>query len=265
MGTFALGRNRPPPGHPRVRFGDRVDLSQLPTPLPTGVDYTGKAGPVLSDVLGNDAVGDCTCAGACHVQAVCSGNAGVCLAITAEDALAMYRANTSPPYNPSDPSTDTGCDEVSVLNYLCSTGFPNGEKALGWVTVDATNQQECMAAIEVMENLYLGLELPDAYITPFPSGDGFVWDIAGNPNPQNGHCVVVCGYTPEGVVIDSWGLLGVLTWEALAAYCVPAAGGACYALMLRSSVSAHGMTPIGQSLAQLQLDFAALGGTQALR
>jgi hypothetical protein len=260
--TVALGRNRPPARHPRVRFGDRVDLSGLPTPQPTGEDYTGAAGPILADVLGNDTVGDCTCACAVHVQGVCSGNAGKPLATTAAQTLDLYGSITG--YTPNDPSTDQGADEVTVLNYLCEQGFPNGERALGWCTVDATNQQECKAAIEVLENLCICLELPDDYLhAQMPSGDGFVWGVAGDPVPANGHCIAVVGYTPEGVVIDTWGLIGVLSWAALARYCVPTAGGACYALLLASSVSAQGSSPMGASLAQLMADFAALGGTLA--
>ena len=30
------------------------------------------------------------------------------------------------------------------------------------------------------------------------------WDVAGRPDPNNGHCVVGCGYAASGVLIDAY-------------------------------------------------------------
>ena len=70
----------------------------------------------------------------------------------------------------------------------------------------------------LFENLYFGLELPDAWINPMPDAPGFVWDAAGPADPQNGHCVVGVGYTAQGITIDSWGMTGLLTDKAIAKY-----------------------------------------------
>ena len=81
-------------------------------------------------------------------------------------------------------------------------------------TVDATNIEECQTALWLFENLYFGLELPDAWINPMPSASGFVWDAAGAPDPDNGQCVVGVGYTAAGITIDTWGMTGLMTNEA---------------------------------------------------
>ena len=84
-------------------------LNSLPTP-PSGIDYSVAAQSCLSQVMGNDTVGDCTCAGAGHALGLWTGNAGDLVTLTREQVLAMYSAITG--YNPSDPSTDQGANEV---------------------------------------------------------------------------------------------------------------------------------------------------------
>ena len=64
---------------------------------------------------------------------------------------------------------------------------------------------------------------------------GFVWDVAGPANPDNGHCFVGVGYTDIGVVIDSWGMLGTITWAAIAAYATTTGSANCTPCSLRRS------------------------------
>jgi hypothetical protein len=117
-----------------------------------------------------------------------------------------------------------------------------------------------MAAMYLFENLYFGIELPDAWISPFPSASGFVWDV-GTPDPENGHCIMGVGYGPQGVKVDSWGLFGTLTWKAIAALCTQNGGGELY-VMITPDQLAKGQTkaPNGIDWASLCADFNAMGG-----
>jgi hypothetical protein len=73
--------------------------------------------------------------------------------------------------------------------------------------------------------------------------------------------VIGTGYNSTGVVINSWGMRGTLTWEAIAALCTQQAGGAVYVLCTPDQL-AKGATkaPNGVSWADLIADFDAMGG-----
>lgn len=255
--SVKLGRKRPAAKGPRLSLKNYL-RAELPAP-PASCDYSAKAASVLSNVYLNDQLGDCVIAGGYHIVAVETGNAtGTPFAATNEQLIADYSAIGG--YVPGDPNTDQGCDEQTALNYWTQKGFANGTKLVGWVAVDATNKTEVMQAMNLFENLYLGIELPDAWVNPFPSSSGFTWDV-GTPDPSNGHCVMAVGYTDKGVLIDTWGLIGVITWEALAHLCSSSGGGELYVLLSPDQL-AKGQTkaPNGFAWSDLLADFEAIGG-----
>ncbi|HEX4334671.1 MAG TPA: hypothetical protein VH062_02090 [Polyangiaceae bacterium] len=252
-----FGRTPPVAVGPRLHFA-RYAVS-LPTPAAT-CSYSSKALAALRDVMGNDRLGDCVIAGLFgHSLAVFTGNAGALYHTALPDIIKWYSAIGG--YNPKDPSTDRGCDEETALNYAVKTGFPNGTKASGWVVVDATNKTQVMQALELFETVVLGMALPDEWISPFPANDSAVWDVAGAPNPENGHCVVIVGYNAAGVQIATWGLIITLTWAALKKYAVSHAGGEAYALLTPDLIG-KGQTKAasGFDWAGLLADFNAFGG-----
>jgi hypothetical protein len=270
--TVCFGRRRPKPGSSgkfKLTFKDYA-LAALPPP-PSSVDYSG--GPsalqpnaallaALHQVLLNDQLGCCTCSGVGHIQDVVTANAGELEAASDADVLKLYEACGG--YVPGNPSTDQGCDENTVLDYLCSTGFPDGTKLSAYVALDATNQLEVQQAMALFENLYFGIELPDSYVSPFPSGDGFVWDV-GTPDPDNGHCVIGTGFDTTGVHIDSWGMLGAITWPAVAQLCVSSGGGQLFALLTPDIIAkATDKSPLGFDWGSLQTDLQEIGGRGGL-
>jgi len=112
--------------------------------------------------------------------------------------------------------------------------------------------------------LFFAMDLPDQWVNPMPAASGFVWDVAGDPVVANGHAVAGAGYNQSGVTIDSWGLLGTLTWKAIAKYCTKASGGGLY-VMLTPDELAKGQTKAPNSVANgvdwtaLIQDFNSLG------
>jgi hypothetical protein len=254
-----LGRKRPAPGLKKLKLSKYLKPG-LPAP-PTSVDYSAKATASLSQVMLNQDLGDCTCAAVGHLVGVFTGNAGQCVVVSDADVEALYEACGG--YVPGDPSTDNGCDEVTVLQYWQSTGIANGHKIAGFLSVDATNPVEVQTAIWLFENVYFGVELPDAWISPFPSSNGFVWDVAGAPDPNNGHAFPGIGYDASGnVTICSWGLLGQVTQAALEEYASGEGGGELYCVISQETIArASGKAPNGFDFATLVQDFDAMGGT----
>ena len=252
-----FGRKRPVALGPHLK-ADRYFKASLPAP-PTSCDYTAKASVVLADIYGNDQLGDCVIAGGYHITGVETGNAGKLFHATNAQIIKDYGAIGG--YVPGDPSTDNGCDEVTAMNYWQSHGLADGTKILGWLAVDPNNLTEVMQAMYLFENLMFGIELPDAWVSPFPRGSGFTWDVAGAADPNNGHCVVGVGYTTSGVSIDTWGMIGTMTWKAVQTYCNSQNGGQLFVMITPDQLtSGQTKAPNGVAWTDLISDFDALGG-----
>ena len=259
----------------KVRFGRRRPASignssiklryfgtyatALPTP-PSSSSYSGgRAAGVLSQIYLNDDEGDCVIAGGYHYLGMAQANAGSQILIASPTQInADYSAIGG--YVPGDPSTDNGCDEQTALNYWVKKGFANGDKLVGWLAIDATNQLHVQQALWLFESNYFGVELPDAWVNPFPSAPGFTWDD-GTPDPNNGHCFIGTGYNTSGVQIDTWGMIGTITWKAVAHLASPSSGGMLYVMLSQDIINkAQNKAPVGFDWMTLLADFDALGG-----
>ena len=258
MTAFKLGRKRPAP-YRKLHFASYAGPS-LPAP-PAFVHRGKKAIASLSDIYGNDQLGDCTAAGAGHIMGIWRGNAGNGdPAPTTGQVVDFYSRTTG--YNPNDPNTDQGGDEVTVLNYWRDKGFfsDGSGKIAAWVNVDATNPVEVRQAIWLAEAVYFGVELPEAWVSPMPRTSGFIWDVAGEANPQNGHCFIAGSYdaNSRGPIIDTWGEFGIITWEAIAKYASSPGGELHAAFSLDCINRATQKTDSGFDFDQLLADSKAL-------
>ena len=257
MTTFKMGRTRPAP-YRKLHFASYAGPS---LPAPPAFVHRGKAAlPCLSNVYANDSLGDCTAAGAGHIMGIWRGNAGNNdPAPTADQVIQFYSQTTG--YVPGNPATDQGGDEVTVLNSWKDKGFfaDGSGKIAAWVNVDATNPVEVRQAIWLAEAVYFGVELPDAWVSPMPQTSGFIWDVAGDPVPQNGHCFIAGSYdaNSRGPILDSWGEFGIITWEAIAKYASGQSGELHAAFSLDCINRASQKTDSGFNFAQLIADCAA--------
>lgn len=253
-----FGRKRSIAVGPHFRLRNYLRAS-LP-PAPATFDYGAAAQKALSNIYGNDNLGDCVIAGGYHVEGVATGNAGDLFVASSAQIVSDYSAIGG--YVPGDDSTDQGCDLVTAMNYWTSHGFKNGTKLLGWLSVDGSNATELAQACYLFEHLYFGMELPDAWVNPFPSGDGFTWDVDGPGVPENGHCVMSYGANASGVIIDTWAMRGTLTYKAIAKYAVKGENGEVH-VMLTPDILAKGAdkAPNGFAWADLLNDFNSMGGS----
>ena len=265
--TFKFGRKRPVARGPRLRLKNYLTRS-LAAP-PASCDYTKPASKALSEMYGNDKLGDCVIAGMAHVVGVLTGGADPRPFLYKEQQIIeLYSAIGG--YVPGNESTDNGCDMQTALSYWENNGAmppqankpaADAHRIAGWVAVDGTNPEEFRTALWLFENLYFGMELPDAWIHPTPSASNFTWDVAGPPVQENGHCVAGVGYNAKGVTIDTWGMTGLLTDAAIAKYAIPGAHGELYTVVSTDAIKkATQKAPNGFDWSQLVADFDSLGG-----
>jgi hypothetical protein len=250
--TFSLGRNKPLAMAPHLRVANYF-LRTLPIP-PLTQDYSNPNNTLASNILGNDQNGCCTLAAAYHIDGTMISNAGEPIPpqLTAAACVKLYYQLTG--------GADSGLDEQLVWNYWQSNGLlPDGShKIIGRAAVQPQDMIEAQTAIWLFENLYICASLPDEWINPPPSESGFTWDVAGDPDPDNGHAFAGFGYNPTGVLINSWGMTGTLTWDALAKYAVVAAGGDLATVFSVDAINtATQKAPNGFDFSQLMADLQA--------
>jgi len=208
----------------------------------------------------NDKLGDCVIAEMLHSVGVFTGNAngGTPAKFTNSQVESLYSAIGG--YVPGDPSTDNGCDEVTAMDYWKSKGAPSGQNQIaGWISVSGSHPERYTAALWLFENLMFGVELPDAWISPFPSASGFHWDVAGSPDPNNGHSFLGVAYDKNEVWINTWGMFGSLSEAAIAKYATTSGSGELYTVLSEEIiVRASAKAPSGFNFEQLLADLAAL-------
>ena len=254
------GRRTPSRYSPRLWLGNYLNGGDLPQP-PKDISYVDKGIEALRQVYLNDELGDCVVAGAAHMIGVWTGNSGPRPSIFGDWALKnAYHDFSGGLY----PESDSGCDEEYALNVWTHKGFApayaNQHRIVAWVAVDAANVQQVKTAIWLFGGVMSGAGLPDAWINPPPSGDGFTFDAAGAPNLSNGHCMTHFSYDDQSIGCATWGMYGRLTFEALAKYFVPSSGGALYAAISADAlIRATQTAPNGFKAADLIADARKIG------
>jgi hypothetical protein len=219
----------------------------LPPP-PVSIDWTGK----VTDwqMLGNDTVGDCTCAGAGHLEMAWSSYAAPTEAPpTTEQILAAYSAITG--YTPSNPNSDTGADCLTVLNYWRGPKIA-GHGIKSYTQVSPNNINEVKTAIALFGGVYIGVQLPDNAMDQFNAGQP--WSDTSDQNIEGGHCIVLVGYDENYFTAITWGTKQLISPAWFTAYTDEA-----YAVISPQWVEAGGVnTPTGFNLTQLEADLKAL-------
>lgn len=203
-------------------------------------------------MLGNDQLGDCTCAGVAHLIQAWTDYNGKPFVPTEADTIDFYCDTCG--YVEGDPSTDNGGILLDVLNYWRKHGF-NGHSIDGYVAINTTDVQEVKNALYYFGGLYVGVALP------ISAQSQDVWDVPilgtrgkGAPGSWGGHCIAnVLQYDDVGLTTITWGALKRMTWKFFLTYCDEA-----YAVLSPDWMDANGVSATGFNVAELQKDLALI-------
>jgi hypothetical protein len=236
------------PGHdPRtLRLADYL-TSALPTP-PTRRFWTRK----VKDwpMLGNDQVGDCTCAAAAHLIQEWTTFAGTPFTPSTAQVLRAYEQVAG--FRPNDPSTDRGATLLEVLKYWHSTGIA-GRTVGAYAQLEPGNTQHVKDTVFLFGGAYIGLDLP------LSCQQQRVWSVGAGPASETapgtwgGHCVPIVGYDAQGLVCVTWGELKRMTWPFFEKYCDEA-----WAVLSTDWFIGDGKSVSGFDLDALKADLAHL-------
>ncbi len=251
-----LGK-RPKKTDPRtLQFSDYLKAATLPTP-PASADYSTKLTNL--GMMKNDTVGCCTCAAAGHIVQDATSYEGSQVIIPDADILALYSQVSG--YNPVTGANDNGAACLDVLNAWKQSGFqgPQGPHKIAAYAELSLSSSEVSMALYLIGAVYIGIQLPIAW------QEALSWDVPpggatgnGAPGSWGGHCVPIIAFSPDGVIVISWGQKILLTWTAFGIYVDEA-----YVPVTQDFVNAQGQDPAGLSLAQMVADANALSSAPA--
>ena len=191
-------------------------LKKLPAvPKTWDFDRDYAQSPIPTPMFLNDKLGDCVMAGRAHMTLRFEYFEQGCKVLNITDAQVLAE------YKREGGSTVEGQQGLIMLDSLKSWRT-DGWKAAGnkyhifaFTEVDRSNINEVQVAVRYLTGAYVGLALPNCWQDQIQRGQP--WDIIpgpdGKPNPNNGHCVYICGYTEKGPVCVTWGQKQAMTWK----------------------------------------------------
>ena len=219
----------------------------LPPP-PVSLDRLGLITPHLPagwGMMGNDRLGDCTCAALGHAEQTWSALTKAEAKTPSDEAVEkLYWATGD-----GSGQDDTGRVEIDVLNYVRKHNLFH-HKVYAYTQVGLHNQDLVKQAIAMFGLAYIGLALPlSAQGQP-------VWDVTTGPESEpgswGGHAVILVQYDTFGPTCITWGQPLKMSWSFFQRYCDEA-----YAL-LESEWFAHGKSPAGLDRHALEADLEAI-------
>ena len=247
LGASLLRFGLPPESHPSIPCLARYLDSTLPAP-PSIISWASLVSPDDWGMLLNDTLGDCTIAGALHLNQSWGASAGGIFVPTNAMALEGYERIDG--YVPGNPSTDQGGDMGNVLDQWKAQGI-GGRKIFGYVSVDPRNDTEVRQAIALFGGVYAAVSLPVSAQTQktwwnASPNDGGVW---------GGHCVPVLDYDDTKHTLDcvTWGAVKTMTRSFFRRYFV-----GCFAVVSQDFIKVNSEAPSGFDLAQLLADLSEL-------
>ena len=222
--------------------------STVPDP-PEKVWREYKVPPSLWGMMGNDTIGDCTCAAIAHLLMLVTAHTGAMVIPTDEEVLGVYSAVSG--YDPKTGLNDNGAAITDVLNYWQTTGIAN-HKILGWAAINQQSVVTVKQAIWLFGGVDVGIAITQQAMSQFNSGQP--WNLPDNTALDGMHSVPLFGYGSEGGNCLTWAQRQGFNWGWFLAKCDEA-----YAVITPEWFNqATQKTPSGFDLATLEADLRAI-------
>jgi hypothetical protein len=216
---------------PRLHLAKYINRSTIK--LPTTVALNMKYVLAITGMLANgpdplnppqipDGVGDCVWAASLRLAAARANSTGRPMDLTqpwaVASALEAYSACTG--FSLDDPTdTDQGTDPDQAWAYLQATGIRLADgtfdKTGPPVEVDPTDFEMVLIAHNLFGGLYCGINFPADW------EDAPIWDVTSS-QIEGGHEIPTlsdAGISPEGIAIDTWGTIRIMTPAGMAQQC----------------------------------------------
>jgi hypothetical protein len=175
---------------------------------PTSYNFDTKHKGIPTPMYGNDKHGCCVISGRAHQTLRFEfEEQNKVLPITDTEVLAEWRKENG--------NTENGLYMLDSLKLWRKSGWTAGGKKYkikAFAQSDPKNPKEIKNIVYHDIGIQLGISMPDTWSSEFSAGKPWT-DTSLPPNPYNGHCVFVCGYTPSYVTCVTWARKQKMSWE----------------------------------------------------
>jgi hypothetical protein len=169
---------------------------------PNAVDFLAKTGPGW-DMLGNDVASDCVSVTWANARRLVTTVLTGTPSYPTQDQVWQFYKTQNPGFDPAGTAAnngpgsgqDNGMDIQTALEYLVSTGGPDGVKAIAFGQVNVKNIPQVKFALAVFGYLWTGVNVLAANMDEF--GAGQPWDYVPRSQGEGGHSVITGGYGPR--------------------------------------------------------------------
>lgn len=249
---YKLGKLPPKIDSRTLKLAKYIDRSKLPALLPA-VNWSDAVSAEWG-MMGNDSLGDCTCAAMGHIVMAITANAGVMKTPSDAEVLAMYENIGG--YKPGDESTDNGATELDALNYMRASGLA-GVKLDAFADIGQTDLGIVKMAIQLFGPIYIGVAIKKSDMARFQAGLPWAIEPAEEDDPSNtvlgGHAIPVLDFDAASGTCVTWGKLQLFTWAWFLARCDEV-----HAALFFDWISDLGTAPSGLDLKALEADLRAI-------
>ena len=255
-----LGLNLETPHKPELKLGDYLHAELANPPAAISRPHPG----FNWGMLANDRIGDCVIAMMLHSIEDFHLDAGTPVpAFTDGDAIKMYSEITG--YDPNDPNSDQGTNEVTAMAYWQSPGLRTSDgvdhQIVATVAVDPSNLNECRIAIDEFVDLQIAIALP------LTAQGQTEWTVVGNgrtghsaPGSWGGHGIPYREYDADTFKCVTWGAELLLTVPFHQDYAQEA-----HVVVTKEMLDNTGVGPSGVNWDQLIADIKVLSSAPAVK
>jgi hypothetical protein len=147
----------------------------------------------------NDTLGDCTIAALAHAITTNRGLLGTKHIMSKQAVVKLYMHLTG--------GVDSGLNELDVMNYWRQHAV-DGDKILGFASVDPKNHTHVQQAMAIFGGVYLGFQVQQNCIQEFDAKQPWT----PGPLTNDGHAVYAVAYDNAGLTVLTWGNTQQATW-----------------------------------------------------
>lgn len=187
--------------------------------VPASYNFDNKHKNLPVPMFGNDKYGDCVIAGRGHQTLRFEHlEQGGVLPITEADVVKEWRIENG--------NSDEGLYILDSLNLWRKRGWTaagKNYKIKAFAEVNPGNLSEVKATIYNDIGIMTGFALPDDWDTAFNKGKPWT-NTRQPPNPYNGHCVLIIGYSKNYVTCITWAKRQKMSYPFFQKYCDEAYG-----------------------------------------
>lgn len=170
-------------------------LAEHLPPHPASLELT-KGRTIPMPMMGNDSAGCCYLVSVCKHASLFTGSYGKPVEWQTDAVLAAYERLSG---------GDNGLYTQQVMDYWESGLLGGPHRIADYAVLAVTDESFVRDMAAAFHGLQFTMAMPDRWLRIAAPGATFDYQRGDRPNPNNGHAVLISGYSERGYHVETWG------------------------------------------------------------